>query len=237
MDLLAMGRLLGVVRLRRGLRQTDVGAAAGMSASAIARHERGHFSSLSGLERHAAALELRVNIRLLSRGGELDRLLDDEHAAIVETVARALKGAGHSVQPEVSFSEWGERGRYDLLCLHRPTGVLTVVEAKSELTSIQDLLGTLDAKRRLAPAVAQRLGWSAGAVKVVLAVAATSRNHRVVASHPALFADFEKHLLTAHHLSNVSPAKMLLWVTPMRAGRVRWVAGRRRTRRACRCRA
>jgi hypothetical protein len=49
---------------------------------------------------------------------------------------------------------YGERGSIDVLGWHRATGTLLVVEVKSSIASVEELLRRLDAKARLAPAVA-----------------------------------------------------------------------------------
>jgi transcriptional regulator with XRE-family HTH domain len=231
MDLLAIGRLLFLVRLRSGLRQSDVAAVARLSTAAVARHEHASFSSIERLRRHAEALGLRVDLRLSGRGGETDRLADDEHAAIAETLAALLRRSGRTVEPEVSYNEWGERGRFDLLGHDGATGAVDVVEVKGELTDLQELLGTLDTKSRLAMAVARRLGWPARKIRVIQAVAATGRNRMLVASHPTLFAGFEHHQLSERWLRDMSAPRLLLWVPAVRAGRRHWIAGRRRVRK------
>jgi transcriptional regulator with XRE-family HTH domain len=230
MDSIAIGRLLALVRLRQGRRQSDLSKAARLSAAAVGRHEHGQLRSIAGLRRHAGALGLRLDLRLTGRGGELERLADDEHAAIVEVVAQLLRGLGHEVVPEATYNEWGERGRFDLLAYLAESATLDVVEVKGELTDIQEMLGALNAKERLAPGVARRRGWPVRRVRVLLAVAATSRNRHTVAAHPSLFAAFEQHQLSERWLRPTATNRLLLWVPPGRAARTHWVAGRRRVR-------
>lgn len=230
MDSIAIGRLLALVRLRQGRRQSDVSKAARLSPAAIGRHEHGDLTVIGRLRRHAEALGLRLDLRLTGRGGELERLADDEHAAIVEVVAQLLRGLGHEVVPEATYNEWGERGRFDLLAYLAESAILDVVEVKGELTDIQEMLGTLNAKERLAPGVARRRGWPARRVRVLLVVAATSRNRHIVAAYPNLFGAFEQHQVSERWLRPTTPNRLLLWVPPRRAARTQWVAGRRRVR-------
>jgi transcriptional regulator with XRE-family HTH domain len=219
-----------VVRLRKGFRQVDVANLAHLSPSAISRHEHGRFTSVRRLRRHAAALDLRLDFRLVGRGGELDRLADDEHAAIVETLVGFMRRAGYETDLEVTFSEWGERGRIDVLASDRDSGTLAIAEVKGELTHLEAMLGSVDIKVRLAPVVARRRGWPVRRTKLILVVAATSRNRQIVAAHSSSFARFEQHPLSHRWLDPLGPDCLLLWVTPQRAGRERWVAGRRRAR-------
>jgi hypothetical protein len=77
------------------------------------------------------------------------------HAALHEAVARYLNGVpGWIHSPEVSFAVFRERGVIDILAFHPPTGSLLVIELKTELVSLEDLLSTMDVRLRHA----QRMG-------------------------------------------------------------------------------
>lgn len=104
------------------------------------------------------------------------RLLDEEHAAIVETMAASLAEAGWQVEAESSYSEYGERGRIDLLAFDQASRVLAVVEVKTELADLQELFGNLNAKARLAPGVGRRNGWNSSRVMTVPAAASGRRS-------------------------------------------------------------
>jgi hypothetical protein len=82
------------------------------------------------------------------------------------------------VQPEASYSHYGERGRIDLLAWHARSRILLVVELKTEVVDVQELLGSLDAKVRLAPVVARQLGWGTPASVVPAIVSADSSTNR-----------------------------------------------------------
>ena len=56
---------------------------------------------------------------------------------------------------------YGERGVIDILCFHSPTGSLLVIELKTEIVDVQDLVGGVDRKTRLAARVATERGWIA----------------------------------------------------------------------------
>jgi transcriptional regulator with XRE-family HTH domain len=232
-----------MLRIRRRWRLRDLAGRSGLSPATLARHELGAIASVERLRRHAAALDARLELRLIGRGAEIPRLHDDEHAAIVDAVTAAFLASGWQVEAEASFNEWGERGRMDLLArrpaaaARRPAAAggsglqLVVVEVKTEVADLQDLLGSLDVKERLAPTVARRLGWPIGPIGVVLAVASTSRNRSIVAAHPALFRAYTRVRLR-HAASRLTAVRTLLWVPPAAAGRRQWLAGRRRVRRS-----
>lgn len=229
MAYIAVGRLLRMVRIRRELRQSDVAERAGISPSVVARQERGMVNSLAMLERHASALDLGLDLRLLARSGHLVRMADEEHAAIVELIADWLRRSGFQVEAEASFSEWGERGRIDLLAHDPGTGTVVIVEVTTLLLDLQELLGSLDVRERLVGVIARRRGWSVKRTVSVLAVAASAANRTVVREHPNHFRPFTVHRLGRSALA--TDGRVLLWVTPRRAARSAWIAGRERVRR------
>ncbi len=92
--------------------------------------------------------------------------------------------------PEASFNHAGERGRMDLVAFHPPLGIVLVVEVKTVIADLQDLLGRLDAKRRAALGVARDRGWRANEVRSALVLLKSSTNRRRVAEHEALFRLF-----------------------------------------------
>jgi hypothetical protein len=93
---------------------------------------------------------------------------------------------GWVLRPEVSYSEFGERGVVDLLCWHAAARAVLVVEIKTELVDFGDLLARLDTKHRLAREIARRLGWQASSVSSALLVADSNTNRRRAADHAGL---------------------------------------------------
>ena len=55
--------------------------------------------------------------------------------------------------PEVSFSVYGERGVIDLLAFHPASGCLLVIELKTAIIDVNDLVGTMDRRCRLAAGI------------------------------------------------------------------------------------
>ncbi len=184
-----VGRILRALRHRRGWTQQELATRVGCSRSVVSRVERGHTDAgVSTLEQMARALDARLVVTVQWRGGELDRLLDVGHAALREQWAR--RRAGWFARSEVTYSEWGERGSIDELAYHAASRSLLVVELKTVIADTQALLARLDAKVRLAPRLARRLGWQVERVVPCLVVADTKTNRRRVAAHPAAFAEF-----------------------------------------------
>jgi transcriptional regulator with XRE-family HTH domain len=187
MDLTRFGRGILALRQRRGWRQEDLAAAAGVARSVAGRVERGltHGVTVDALAAVAEAVGARVSIRLVWQGEDLDRLLDSAHASLVEAVVRRLVRLGWEVATEVTFSHYGERGSIDVLAYHPFLRVLIVIEVKSVVPDMQAMQAALDRKVRLAPAIARERGWDPVAVARMLVLAESSVNRRRVASHEA----------------------------------------------------
>jgi transcriptional regulator with XRE-family HTH domain len=187
------GRAIRALRQRRGWTQDVLGAQASVSRELVSRAERGRIRSipLGSIERMAEALGASVSLTVRWNGEQLDRLIDARHAAIQEATASLLALLGWEVRPEVSFNHFGDRGRIDLLAYNRPLRLLLVVEVKSGIGDLQDTLGRLDVKMRVARHVARDLGWQDALTSVPAMVIGESRRSRhVVAEHAALFAGF-----------------------------------------------
>jgi hypothetical protein len=81
-----------------------------------------------------------------------------------------LTGAGWVVRPEHTFSIWGERGSIDVFAWHPGCRALPCVECKTKLPDLQDVLSTMDRKRRLAREIARVEGWDPAFIGSVLVV-------------------------------------------------------------------
>ena len=136
-----------------------------MSDATVSRIERGHLSSMSlaVMRRVAAALDIRLELLPRSRAADLDRLVGARHAALGEAVlGRLATLPGWTARPEVSFGIYGERGVVDILAWHAERRALLVIELKTEIVDVGELLGTLDRKRRLGPRDGSGPGLSRG---------------------------------------------------------------------------
>ncbi len=178
---------------------------------------------------------------MLGRAGALVRLGDEGHAAI-EVIASWFRSAGFDTETEAegSFSEWGERGRIDLLAFDPSTGTFVIVEVKTQLLDLQDLFGSLNVKeRRLTPAAlettlrhiltwdsheqASRGTWIAGRQRVRRSmqarlrlrspVRANSRHVSPIPAHPFHPTGFLWLVLTSHEMATSEHAAA--WITLM----------------------
>jgi transcriptional regulator with XRE-family HTH domain len=191
MEDIRVGAAIRAVRLRRGLRQSDVAALAGVSPSTVSLVERGHLAGLTlGTVRAVArALDVWVPLEPRWRGADLPRLLDERHAALVGGVVQRLRALGWEVRVEYSFSWRGERGSVDVLAWLESRAALLIVEVKTQVVDVQELLSTLDRKRRLVPAiVAGESGRREQAVGCLVVLPEETRARAAVARHSAIFA-------------------------------------------------
>jgi DNA-binding XRE family transcriptional regulator len=181
-----------LLRQRRGWRQADLAARAGVSRGVVSLVERETHASVTigAMYRIADALDARLALDFHWSGAELDRLLDAGHAALAEWLAAFLGRFGWDVRVEVSFNHFGDRGRYDLLAFNAATGVLLVVEVKTAIGDLQELLGRLDIKVRVARRTSTTFGWRLSCVVPLLLLADGTTNRRRTRQHPMLFARF-----------------------------------------------
>ena len=186
MDDQRMGYGLRAIRQRKRLRQVDIARRAGTSQTMIARIERGALANVpfGMLQRVALMLDARLDVRVRWRGGDLDRLVNVRHAGMHEVMAHWFGSLdGWSAEPEVSFSVYGERGVIDVMAWHAVARHLLIVELKTELVDVNELLGTLDRKRRLGSIVARDRGMRPAAISSWVVLAASRTNRRAVSSH------------------------------------------------------
>jgi transcriptional regulator with XRE-family HTH domain len=191
-DDIRAGRILRALRRRLRLTQKELGRRAGVSQQVVSLIERGHGSKLSTatLRRVFAAVDARWEPTITWRGGQLDRLLDEEHARIVGEVVRRLKSQGWEVAVEVTYSEWGERGSLDVLAGRHGAGAVLGIEVKSELTAVDATVRKLDEKDRLVRRVLCRrqFGFRPRAVGRLLALPSTDTARRRVRTNDSVLA-------------------------------------------------
>lgn len=164
-------------------------ASAGVAQSMVSLVERGVLeeTSLRIVRRVATAVGVSLPFDPRWRGADLARLMDARHVSIAGVVVDRLSRLGWEVRPEHTFSVYGERGSIDILAWHLPARVLLVVEVKSQIVDIQDLISTLDRKRRLAPRLASDLGWHPLAIGALVVLPSEHRARSAVARHSAIF--------------------------------------------------
>lgn len=189
MDDSQVGSVIRAVRIRRGLRQADVAALAGVSQAAVSAIESGRIerTTIHALRRVAGAVGVSVALTPRWRGAETAKLLDERHAALVRAVVARLGAIGWDARTEPTFNIRGERGAIDVLAWHPVARVVLVIEVKTVICDLQDLLSTMDRKRRLAPIVARDLGWRPLVVASVLVLPDETQARHAVARYETIF--------------------------------------------------
>jgi transcriptional regulator with XRE-family HTH domain len=221
-DDLAVGRLFRELRVRLGWTQLVVARKAGFSRSLYAEIERGQIDGvrLATLRKVATVLEVRLVLEPRWRGAALDRMLSSRHASMTEAITRLLLDAGWDVRPEVSFSHYGERGIVDVAAWHAESRTLLLIELKTELVDVNDLLAVTDRRRRLAARIVEPFGWNPAAVSQWVVVAESRTNRRRLAEHRTVlrtvFPVDGRRL--ASWLRNPREAISALWFLPDAAG-------------------
>jgi transcriptional regulator with XRE-family HTH domain len=187
MDTIRFGLKVRALRRQRGWRQEDLAAAAGVSRAVVGRLEAGKLAGVTVgvVDRVTAAVDASADIVLRWHGAALDRLLDEEHAALVEQLVAILRALGWEVAVEVSFSIFGERGSIDVLAWHAETRSLVVFEIKSVTPDMGAMLFGMDRKTRLAPNIVADRGWKPLNVAKILVLGDTSTNRDRLARHEA----------------------------------------------------
>ena len=189
MDDRRLGMVIRTLRIRRGWRQSDLAVASGVTRATVAKVEHSQADDVQLKRTRAICMALDVRLELVPRwrGGDLDRVLNARHSAMAESMVTAFgRLDGWIVRPEVSFSIWGERGVIDLLAWHPARRALAVIELKTELVDIGELLATADRRRRLAPRIGREQGWDPLIVGSWIVVLETSTNADRVLRHKAL---------------------------------------------------
>ncbi len=186
MDEARVAAAVRAIRLRKGWRQEDLAARAGVSRATVARIEGGSCGRvrLDATGRVVSALGARADLTIRWHGGDLDRLLDSRHAAMHEAMAlRFRRLEGWTAVPEVSYSIYGERGIIDVLAWHPASRCVLVIELKTLLVDVSSLIGVSDRRARLATRIARERGWDARQAGTWIVLAESMTNRRRVEAH------------------------------------------------------
>ena len=136
------------------------------------------------IRRYASALGARFDGSVLWQGADLDRMLNRGHAQLHEAAARWLADIGGWLAvPEVSLSTHGERGVIDIVAWHGASRSMLIVELKTRIVDISNLMATMDVRRRMARAIAIDRGWDPAAIGLWVVVAPGRTNARALAEH------------------------------------------------------
>ncbi|MGZ8438724.1 MAG: hypothetical protein ACXWXR_09315 [Candidatus Limnocylindrales bacterium] len=174
------------IRIGRRLRQVDVARLAGVPRAVVMAVEAGRLDGVrfGQIRQLSRALDSRFEGHLLWHGSELDRLLNRGHARMHEAVARWLtEVGGWLVFPEVSFARDGQRGVIDIVAWHAASQSLLIIELKTRLVDLNDLMASMDIRHRVAWQLARERGWDPTSVSLWVIVAPVRTNARILADH------------------------------------------------------
>lgn len=191
MDDERLGRALRELRRREGQTQAEAAAAAGVSMRMYRRAEGDRDGSVPPrvLRQIFDPFEARVRVSVWWKGAELDRILDEAHAAVVERVVAVLRARRWETAAEVTFSEYGERGSVDVLGFHRPTRSGLITEVKASWGSTEETNRSLDVKTRLGwKLVEERFGVRPASISRLLVMPNDRTLRRVADRHAETLA-------------------------------------------------
>jgi transcriptional regulator with XRE-family HTH domain len=181
-----LARALRELRRRKGWTMVEAAKSAGLTLRTYRSLEHGDAASarVDEVRRALAPFEARARMSVWWQGAELDRILDEAHAAVVERVVGVLTEWTWLTAPEVTFSEYGERGSVDLLALHEASGCGLVTEVKASWGSIEETNRALDVKARLgSKLIEQRFGVRPANVSRLLVFPEGMTHRRVAERH------------------------------------------------------
>jgi transcriptional regulator with XRE-family HTH domain len=181
-----VGIAINALRTSIGWSQRELGDRSGVSQSMVCRIERGQVHDLtfgtaeSLLWAMGARLVVQVDSPFL---GDRERQRDPVHARLSAYVVRRLRAHGWEVRVEVEVGGDRSRGWIDVLAFHSTTGVLLVIELKTEIHDLGQIERSLGWYEREAWAAARRFGWRPSRLVGCLLLLMTEANDRRAAAN------------------------------------------------------
>lgn len=90
----------------------------------------------------------------------------------------------------MTFNHYGERGSIDLYAWHAASRMIMIIEIKTAIVDVQNLMSAVDRKLRIGGNLARGRGWRPQAVLPVLLVAEGTTARRRILEHADLFSRF-----------------------------------------------
>ncbi len=184
-----LARISQYLRREAGVRQADLKT----SRFVTQEIEAGRAGTLrvDQVLAHFAGLDAKAQVSIWWNGAALDRLIDRDHAQVVDAVASLLPRFRFSVITEYTFNEYGERGSIDIFGAHEDARNVFIGEAKSKWGSREETLRRQDMKVRLAPRLAEKaFGWRPLGVASVLIFPRDRTAQRLAMRHRAALTGY-----------------------------------------------
>ncbi len=188
---LIVGDAVATIRRAIGWPQRELGGRVGLSQSAVSRIEHGRQDDLTidTAERLLAAMGARLVITVDAPFlGDRQRQKEPAHALCTAYIARRLRRDGWEVDTEVEIGGNRSRGFIDVLAYHPPTGLLLVIEVKTEIHDLGAIERSLSWYERDAVTAARRRGWQPRRILGSLLLLATEANDDRVVANRTTFA-------------------------------------------------
>jgi transcriptional regulator with XRE-family HTH domain len=183
------GRVIRDVRVAYGWSQRELARRSRTSQSVISRIECGRAEAfdLAVIGRVFETLGIRMQVRFeVPPAVAVRRERSPGHDRCVVHVARRLQRAGYEVATEVEVGDGRWRAWIDVLAFHPASGLLIVIEVKTELHDVPAEQRRLASYERESWAAARRLGWDADRRISALLLLRTAAIDRVVAANRSL---------------------------------------------------
>jgi hypothetical protein len=130
-------------------------------------------------------LDIRVDLVTRWCAGDLDRRLNAKHFQLHELVAPwfAEQLAAWTLAPEVSYPIYRERGVIDIVAWHPSRRAILVIELKTDIVDVNQLIGMVGEKARLIRPIVRDRGWDPLTVSTWVILAACRTNRARLAAH------------------------------------------------------
>jgi transcriptional regulator with XRE-family HTH domain len=156
-----VGTMIRDLRPALGWRQRTLARRAGVSQSWVCAVERGGRPDVSfdSVDRLLVAMGATMLVDVKAPFLSNPRQRDAVHARWSSFVARRLERAGRQVATEVEVGDDRSRGWIDVLACHPGTGLILVIEIKTEMRDLGAIERSLGWYEREAWAAGRRMGW------------------------------------------------------------------------------
>lgn len=186
----------GIARVREaiGWTQKELGARVGQTQGWVSRVENGRIEDLTftSAERLLAAMGARLVVSVDAPYlGDRQRQREPGHSRMSAHASTRLTRDGWEVATEVEVGGDRSRGWIDILAYHAATGILLVIELKTEIHDLGAIQRSLGWYEREAWNAARRLGWRPRRIVGCLLLLATDANDtRAAENRDVLAAEF-----------------------------------------------
>jgi transcriptional regulator with XRE-family HTH domain len=176
-------------RSQFGWSQRELSRTSGVSQSRISSLERKGIRTvrLSEIDRLFSALCVRYWLGVEPASAIGGRQRDLVHARCAVHVANRLEAAGWLVQREVEIGSGRSHGWIDILAFNPRSGLLLVIEIKTEIRDFGAIERTLNWYQREAARAARRFGWRPVRVGSALLILHSRQNEVSISANRAAF--------------------------------------------------